>query len=98
MECPICHTGNPESRKFCRECGSKLLLICSECGFENLPDSKFCGEFGLNLTQDTNALKELSFDKKIDKIQRYLPKGITEKILSQKGKIEGERKQVRRTC
>jgi len=40
------------------------------------------------------ALKELSFDEKIDKIQRYLPKGITEKILSQKGKIEGERKQV----
>jgi class 3 adenylate cyclase len=38
--------------------------------------------------------KELSFDEKIDKIQRYLPKGLTEKILSQREKIEGERKQV----
>jgi class 3 adenylate cyclase/predicted ATPase len=40
------------------------------------------------------APKELSFDEKIDKIQRYLPKGLTEKILSQRDKIEGERKQV----
>ena len=39
-------------------------------------------------------LKELSFDDKINKIQRYWPKGITDKILSQRGKIEGERKQV----
>jgi predicted ATPase/class 3 adenylate cyclase len=38
--------------------------------------------------------KELSFNEKIDKIQRYLPKGLTEKILSQRDKIEGERKQV----
>jgi ribosomal protein L40E len=98
MECQECHTDNPGIHKFCRECGSKLLLICSECGFENLPDSKFCGECGLNLTQYTNAPKKLSFDEKIDKIQRYLPKGITEKILSQRGKIGGERKQVRRTC
>jgi len=28
------------------------------------------------------------------KIQQYLPKGLTEKILAQRGKIEGERKQV----
>ncbi|NQU15874.1 MAG: hypothetical protein HQ561_17095, partial [Desulfobacteraceae bacterium] len=38
--------------------------------------------------------KDLSFDEKIDKIQRYLPKGLTEKILGQRDKIEGERKQV----
>jgi len=38
--------------------------------------------------------KDLSFDEKIVKIQRYLPKGLTEKILSRRDKIEGERKQV----
>jgi class 3 adenylate cyclase/tetratricopeptide (TPR) repeat protein len=38
--------------------------------------------------------KALSFDDKLDKIQRYLPKGLTEKILAQKDRIEGERKQV----
>jgi predicted ATPase/class 3 adenylate cyclase len=40
------------------------------------------------------APKELSFDEKLDKIQRYLPKGLTEKILAQRDRIEGERKQV----
>jgi class 3 adenylate cyclase len=36
----------------------------------------------------------LSFDQKLDQIQRYLPKGLTEKVLAQRGKIERERKQV----
>jgi class 3 adenylate cyclase/tetratricopeptide (TPR) repeat protein len=57
--------------------------------------SKFCNECGHNLTVSTKpALKELSFDEKLAKIQRYLPKDLTEKILEQKDKIEGERKQV----
>jgi class 3 adenylate cyclase len=38
--------------------------------------------------------KDLSLDEKLAKIQRYLPKGLTEKILAQRGRIEGERKQV----
>jgi len=56
---------------------------------------KFCGECGHNLTAPSEpVVKELSFDEKIDKIQRYLPQGLTEKILSQRDRIEGERKQV----
>jgi len=38
--------------------------------------------------------KDLSFDEKLTKIQKYLPKGLTEKILAQRDRIEGERKQV----
>ncbi|MFC1886925.1 hypothetical protein ACFLZM_07705, partial [Thermodesulfobacteriota bacterium] len=38
--------------------------------------------------------KDLSFDEKLLKIQRYLPKGLIEKILSQRNKIEGEQKNV----
>jgi class 3 adenylate cyclase/tetratricopeptide (TPR) repeat protein len=94
MECPNCQTKNPETGKFCRECGNKLLLICPDCGFKNVPGDKFCGECGCKLIQPKKTPKELSFDEKLDKIQRYLPKGITGKILSQRGKIEGERKQV----
>jgi len=95
MKCPKCQADNPETRKFCRECGAKLLVICSQCGSENLPGDKFCGECGHNLTIASDSTpKDLSFDDKLDKIQRYLPKGLTEKILSQRDKIEGERKQV----
>jgi len=95
MKCPKCQADNSETRKFCRECGVKLLLICSQCGSENLPGDKFCGECGHNLAVPSEPVpKDLSFDEKIDKIQRYLPKGLTDKILAQRGKIEGERKQV----
>jgi class 3 adenylate cyclase/tetratricopeptide (TPR) repeat protein len=52
MKCPECHTENPETRKFCRECGAKLLIICPQCAFENLPEDKFCGECGQRLGHD----------------------------------------------
>jgi predicted ATPase/class 3 adenylate cyclase len=95
MECPKCQFENREDAKFCSECGHKFELICPDCGIANRPGAKFCDECGhnLNLTSEP-APKELSFDEKIDKIQRYLPKGLTEKILSQRDRIEGERKQV----
>ena len=95
MQCPECQTDNPDIRKFCRECGAKLLIMCPQCGSENLPGDKFCGECGHNLNLPSEpAQKELSFDEKLDKIQRYLPRGLTEKILAQRDRIEGERKQV----
>src|SRR4030042_3045831 len=95
MKCPKCQTENSETRKFCSECGASLLLICPQCGFENLPQDKFCGECGHNLSIPSEAKpRELSFDEKLAKIQRYLPKDLTQKILAQRDKIEGERKQV----
>ncbi|MBW1790013.1 MAG: AAA family ATPase [Deltaproteobacteria bacterium] len=95
MECPKCRFQNPEGAKFCVECGSKFEVPCPACGFGNSPNFKFCAQCGQNLAQvSETAPKDLSFDEKIDKIQRYLPKGLTEKILSQREKIEGERKQV----
>jgi class 3 adenylate cyclase/tetratricopeptide (TPR) repeat protein len=95
MKCPKCRHKNQDDAKFCNACGHKLDLICSNCGRVNPPSSKFCNECGKELTASAIVFKkELSFDEKINKIQRYLPKGVTEIILSQKGKIEGERKQV----
>jgi class 3 adenylate cyclase len=95
MKCPKCQHENPEDARFCNECGHKLELACPECGKVNPAGSKFCNGCGHNLTQSLGpAPKDLSFDEKLDKIQRYLPKGLTEKILSQRERIEGERKQV----
>jgi uncharacterized membrane protein YvbJ len=95
MKCPKCQFENTEGMKFCVECGHKLEIVCPECGFGNAPSHKFCGECGHNFTIPSEpTLRDLSFDEKIDKIQRYLPKGLTEKILSQRDKIEGERKQI----
>ena len=95
MKCPNCQSENPETRKFCRECGAKLSHICPQCGHDNLPGDKFCGECGQDLAISSQAPPvELSFEEKLENIQRYLPGGLTEKILAQRGKIEGERKQV----
>jgi class 3 adenylate cyclase/tetratricopeptide (TPR) repeat protein len=95
MRCPKCQLENPEARKFCRECGTKLFLVCPQCRFENLPGDKFCGECGHDLGLPSRPIsKELSFDEKLAKIQRYLPQDLTQKILAQRDKIEGERKLV----
>ena len=56
---------------------------------------KFCGECGHKFEATSEKFpKELSFDEKLTKIQKYLPKGLTDKILAQRDRIEGERKQV----
>ena len=95
MQCPKCQFENPKAMKFCVECGNKLEAICPNCGFNNSPSFKFCGECGNNLIITSKSLpKALSFDEKLNKIQKYLPQGLTEKILTQRDRIEGERKHV----
>jgi hypothetical protein len=95
MKCPQYDFENESEKKFCTECGEKLALRCPECKAELKGIEKFCGECGHNLTPSSGLPpKDLSFEEKIAKIQRYLPEGLTEKILSQRERIEGERKQV----
>jgi class 3 adenylate cyclase/tetratricopeptide (TPR) repeat protein len=95
MRCPECQFDNREGANFCNECGYKFELTCPECGTTNRVGSKFCDECGTKLSLPIEqAPKDLSFDQKIAKLQKYLPKGLTEKILSQRDRIEGERKQV----
>lgn len=98
MQCSKCGFENSPEAKFCGECGGKLESLCPECKSPNPSSYKFCAECGQKLTdahQSPEVLsKNLSADDKLAKLRRYLPKGIAEKILAQKGRIEGERKQV----
>jgi len=50
MQCPKCLIENSEERKFCKECGTKLLSACPNCQHQIVPGDKFCGECGYNLT------------------------------------------------
>jgi class 3 adenylate cyclase/tetratricopeptide (TPR) repeat protein len=59
MKCWECQTENPGTRKFCRECGAKLILICPECSSENLPEDKFCGECGQKLERVKESEKPI---------------------------------------
>jgi ribosomal protein L40E len=95
MKCPKCQVENPEAKRFCRKCGAKLLKACPKCGSEILPEDESCGECGYQLSLPAKATpKELSFGEKIARIQKYLPGSLTDKILAQRGKIEGEHRQV----
>lgn len=95
MRCPTCEYENPKDTKFCGKCGAKLEKICSECNSANPPQFNFCGQCGNKLIGgDEPSPNDLSFDERLAKVQKYLPKGLADKILSQKDRIEGERKQV----
>lgn len=89
MKCPKCQTENPDTRKFCRECGIKLNLICTQCSAENLPNDKFCGECGVNL-KASEEVSAIDYSKP----QSYTPKFLADKILTTRSTIEGERKLV----
>jgi uncharacterized Zn finger protein (UPF0148 family) len=92
MKCAACQFDNREGAQFCKERGKKLELSCPSCGHPYQSGSKFCDECGYNLTLSKEPpKKELSFDEKLAKIQRYLPKDLTQKILAQRDKIEGGR-------
>ena len=89
MKCPSCQTDNPPTRKFCRECGTKLLRICPECAAENLPGDKFCGECGKPLDKPKEASR-IDYSAP----ESYTPKHLADRILTSKSAMEGERKLV----
>jgi class 3 adenylate cyclase len=96
MQCQQCQFENVDGMNFCGKCGTKLERFCPQCNFGNPSGYEFCGKCGnkLSIPSEPHPGGELSFDEIIAKIQKYLPKGLTEKILSQRDRIEGERKQV----
>ncbi|HYA93865.1 MAG TPA: zinc ribbon domain-containing protein [Thermodesulfobacteriota bacterium] len=57
-------------------------LKCPKCGTEIPLGKKYCGDCGHDLSLPSRPIpKELSFEKKLVKIQQYLSKGITQKTL-----------------
>jgi class 3 adenylate cyclase/tetratricopeptide (TPR) repeat protein len=46
---------NPVGKGFCRECGAKLILVCTQCGAEILASDKFCGDCGRRLEFPTEC-------------------------------------------
>jgi class 3 adenylate cyclase/tetratricopeptide (TPR) repeat protein len=87
MQCPRCQHENHSAVKFCGECGARLELLCPSCRAANPPANKFCNECG-------GALHSGAAAPQFTSPQAYTPKHLAEKILTSKGALEGERKQV----
>src|SRR5436190_5784049 len=85
MKCHSCGCDNREGAKFCGDCAAPLAaaLACPSCGTANPKGRKFCHSCG-------QPLAELSAPDP----RSYTPKHLAEKILSSRGALEGERKQV----
>ena len=89
MLCPHCHAENREERQFCGECAQSLALSCPSCGFVNESSEKFCGGCGAPSVGSHDAPQA-----RFASPETYTPKYIAEKILTPKGALEGERKQI----
>ncbi|HUU63295.1 MAG TPA: adenylate/guanylate cyclase domain-containing protein [Dehalococcoidia bacterium] len=89
MKCPKCQAENRQGVKFCEECGAKLELLCPSCG-ANIPSGKkFCGVCGHDL-EEIKAALPVDYNEP----QSYTPKFLSDKILTIRSDIEGERKLV----
>ena len=93
MQCLICRKENPEGIKFCGECGVRLEKICPRCQAANPSHFKFCGECGQAMSAHPESPAPKSPSEKRTPPSPP-PKELTEKILAQRGRIEGERRQV----
>ncbi len=88
MKCPRCEHENPSKAKFCLECGVHLALTCAQCGAELPADAKFCLQCGRQVSAPSAVQSQFKSP------ETYTPKHLTEKILTSKSALEGERKQV----
>ena len=86
MQCPQCQVENPVGMKFCGQCAAPLSALCPSCGASNPPEHKFCGQCATPIARAAQPT--------VRSPASYTPQHLTEKILTSKAALEGERKQV----
>jgi ribosomal protein L40E len=94
MRCLSCGFENPPEMKFCGQCGTTMSLRCSRCGFENPAGFAFCGQCGTLLMSQPRGSALPAGASRPQTPQVYTPTYLAEKILTSRGALEGERKQV----
>jgi class 3 adenylate cyclase/tetratricopeptide (TPR) repeat protein len=89
MLCPRCHHDNPAGARFCNGCGAKLEAACPQCGRTNPPGSRYCNDCGQTLAIAASPEPIVPPSPR-----SYTPPHLAERIISSRGALEGERKQV----
>jgi class 3 adenylate cyclase/tetratricopeptide (TPR) repeat protein len=90
MTCPRCGALARPGAKFCHDCGARLGWNCPACGAAVAPEQKFCAECGTGLLASAVSSTVTSFASP----RAYTPAHLAERILKERGALEGERKQV----
>ena len=91
MNCPNCQTANPESAKFCSNCGHSLTVICPNCSIENPLKANFCNSCGERL-----AVIDAASLSTQEKLRQYIPKELLSKLETARSghAMSGERRVV----
>jgi len=89
MKCSECQTENPDTQKFCGECGTKLERVCPNCSANNPSQYKFCGECGSDLRQSIETHPGDNVDQ-----ESPSPESVVREIPAAPKVIGGERKYV----
>jgi class 3 adenylate cyclase/tetratricopeptide (TPR) repeat protein len=87
LRCPSCGHGNREEARFCDGCGGPLARTCAACGMSLRPAARFCDGCGEPVSRSATAAPTRN-------ARDYTPSHLVEKILTSRGALEGERKQV----
>jgi hypothetical protein len=71
-------------------------MKCPRCQTENREEARFCDSCGqqISTTPSEKPSPTISYEDKLSRIKKYLPRGLAEKVLAQRDKIEGEKRQV----
>ena len=102
MLCPVCHHANDNHARFCEQCGQPCNLYCPACNAPSRPGARFCSHCGQSLALHPAATpaptapvaRSSSLDEKLAQLQGYLPSHLADKILANRGRLQGERKLV----
>ena len=89
MLCPRCRHQNRETARFCGECGSSLERreACPRCTTVNPVGQRFCDACGHQLAGRADAAPGRD-------PRAYTPRHLADRILTARGALAGERKQV----
>jgi tetratricopeptide (TPR) repeat protein len=87
MKCPRCQADNPDSVKFCGECGQPIHaeLTCPSCGHKNPSSIKFCHECGHSLVETAPETPQpspepTSFANRRYEVKKFLGEGGKKKV------------------
>jgi class 3 adenylate cyclase/tetratricopeptide (TPR) repeat protein len=85
LNCPRCERECTESQAFCGGCGVPLRWVCSSCAHPNPAEHEYCTECGASLGNLLRGRRSHSV---------YTPAHLTDRILTTRSAVEGERKDV----
>ena len=82
QRCLKCLIDNADHRRFCRRCGSILMVPCNRCGFANGPDDLFCGGCGGRIEVNGDALADLPASEAVPAGRQPAPGAPKEQLFS----------------